>query len=164
MSARNPALWADIARDLETARSSAERAAFRVQSLSVEAQMMDAETRFDRERAVGSLVHDCYTALEAALERLIDAVDGDRPKGGDYHAQLIERAAAALAGLRPAIVSAETARDLHALRGFRHVMRHAYGGFDYARAAPNAEIAARAVPCVSEEVTAFARAMGILPN
>ena len=84
--------------------------------------MMDAEARFDRERAVGSLIHDCYTAMEAALERLIDAVDGDRPKGGDYHAQLIERAAAALAGLRPAIVSAETARDLHALRGFRHVM------------------------------------------
>jgi hypothetical protein len=108
------------------------------------------------------LFPDCCAALESVPERLIDAVDGDRPKGGDYHAQLIERATLPLARIRPAIVSAETARDLHALRGFRHVMRHAYGGFDYARAAPNAEIAARTVARVSAEVTAFARSMGIL--
>ena len=153
--AANPALWADVRRDLASARDSCSRAAARAKSLEDHGDAMDPDARFDRELAVGTLLHDCYTAMETTLERLIDAVDGDRPKGGEYHAQLIQRGATKIDGVRAAMITEATTRDLHALRSFRHAMRHAYGAFEYRRAAPNVAIATRAVPRFASEIEAF---------
>ena len=158
--AANPALWADVRRDLDAARDSCSRAASRAKSLEERGHQMDPDARFDRELAVGTLLHDCYSAMEACIERLIEAIDGDRPKGGDYHAQLIGRAAASIEGLRPAVITGETARDLNTLRSFRHAMRHAYGSFDYCRAAPNVPIAIRTVDRFDREVTGFLQGLG----
>lgn len=160
--AKNQALWADVRRDLNTAKNSCALAAGRVRSLEERGQEMDPDIRFDRELAVGTLLHDCYSAMEAAMERLVDAIDGDRPRGGDYHVQLIQRATTEIEGLRPAMISPSTAKDLQALRAFRHTMRHAYGAFDYARALPNVEIALRAVKSFGDEIASFAKAIAVV--
>ena len=160
--AGNRALWADIRRDLAGARNSSALAAERAASLAERGPEMAPDIRFDRELAVGTLLHDCYCAMEAAMERLVEAVDGDRPAGGDYHAQLIRPAEIAIEGLRPAMISATTAKDLQALRSFRHTMCHGYGSFEYARALPNVAIALRGVDSFTNEITAFCKIIAIL--
>ena len=97
------------------------------------------------------MLHNCYSAVERALERLIVAFDGGLPSGRNYHADLIERAAAPLVGVRPAVVSRRLAADLHRLRQFRHAFRNAYGDYDYTRAAENVPIAERAMTLVEIE-------------
>jgi hypothetical protein len=96
---------------------------------------MDADVRLDREIAVGQMLHNCYGAIESALERLIAAVDGTLPTGSAYYADLLRRAATPVPGVRPAMIGGELAADLDRLRRFRHAFRHAYGDYDYARAA-----------------------------
>ena len=66
-------------------------------------------------------------------------------------------------GRRPAILSAETRRDLGLLIGFRHAFRHSYGGFDYRLAQPNVAVAAAAVPRAAAEIEALGLAVGIRP-
>ena len=162
--AANQALWADVKRDLEAAKQSLLLAAERAETLKSRGNKMKPDVRFDRELAVGKLLHDCYGAMEAAMQRLVDAIDGGRPTGEDYHAQLIVRAGSVIPDLRPAMISKATAKDLQALRGFRHAVRHAYGEFDYDRAAPNVPIARRAVASFQKDITAFAKALKILPQ
>jgi hypothetical protein len=158
--ARSRALWADVARDLKTATIKFQLAESRAASLLTDT--LPADARFDRETTVAKLLHDCYGALESAIERLVKEVDGAAPSSGfNYHVELIRRAADDVEGIRPAMVSAETARDLQDLRAFHHVVRHAYSDFEYQRAAPNVAVAARVIPRLSHEIAAFAEAMGI---
>src|SRR5712692_9441884 len=98
--AGNPALWADVKRDLDIAENTCAVAVSRTKSLEDRGDKMDRDVREDRERMVGSLLHDCYSAMEGSLERLVVAIDGDRPIGTDYHAQLIQRAATEIEGVR----------------------------------------------------------------
>jgi hypothetical protein len=160
--AANPALWADILRDIEAARSNADGLAARASSLDEHGSQIAADVRLDREIAVGSMLHNCYGAMENALERLIDAVDGSRPTGAGYHAELIRRAAMPIPSIRPAIISAHLAAELHKLRSSRHAFRHAYGECDYARAAENVAIALCAVPAFDAGIRAFAISIGIV--
>jgi hypothetical protein len=71
-------------------------------------------------------LHHGYTAIEALLERVLRAVDGEAPAGRGAHVEIIEQARIAVPGLRPALVSEVTARGLHELRAFRHFVRHGY--------------------------------------
>lgn len=161
--AGNPALWADVLRDLEEAGASHAAALRRAASLAEGGARMDPDSRVDRELAVGTLLHGAYCSIERALERLVRRYDGDLPQGRDYHAELVERIAHAVAGLRPAMVSPETARDLHTLRAFRHVVRNNYGGFfDYGRAAANVEVTGRALAALRRELDAFAKESGLI--
>jgi hypothetical protein len=48
------------------------------------------------------------------------------------------------------------------LRSFHHVVRHAYGDYDYVRAAPNVGIATRAVKSALTEIEAFAKGAGLI--
>jgi hypothetical protein len=161
--AEQSTLWIDIQRDLASAELDANRAAARVRLLSNQGDRMHPDERFDRQTTVRTMLHDCYTAMETAIERLIDAIDGDRPKGSDYHIQLVVRAATPMPGIRPAIITAEAAKDLQILRGFRHVARHVYGEFDYSRAVPNVPLAVQLVAKLRSELEVFARTMGIGP-
>jgi hypothetical protein len=156
----NPALWADVQRDLAAARANVAGAVARAASLAA-GGAIDDDFRLDREIAVGSMLHNCYSAVERALERLIVAFDGGLPSGRNYHADLIERAAAPLVGVRPAVVSRRLAADLHRLRQFRHAFRNAYGDYDYTRAAENVPIAERAMTLVEIEFANFAAATGM---
>ena len=155
-----PPAWADVAEDLATAVAEAGRAAAKAATLGETA----GTAREDRELAIGKHLHDAYSAAEKALERLVELTDGSVPAGRSFHRDLIRRAAHPLDGVRPAIISAETAEAMEDLLSFRHVFRHAYGAFRYARAAPNVALAAAAIPRLRDEVTAFAAGLGLAPG
>lgn len=91
--AANPALWADIQRDLDAARTNIRNAAMRADALQAGGEL-SGDLRMDREYAIGLMLHNGYGAMECALERLVQAVDGGLPSGAAYHAELIRRAAA----------------------------------------------------------------------
>lgn len=160
--AANPALWADIQRDLAAAGKNAADLLTRAETLEGHEADLQPDVRLDRELAIGAMLHNCYGAVESALERLIEVVDGSLPTGRNYHVELIRRAAAPVAEVRPAIISPALAADLQQLRQYRHAFRHAYGSYDYARAAENVPVAARAVPLFGAEVEAFARRMALI--
>jgi hypothetical protein len=159
--ASGQAIWADVRRNLEAALKASDLAAARADSLADDDHPLPEDVRFDREIVVGKMVHDCYQAIETAIERMVIAIDQERPVGDRYHFEMLRRAATVVEGLRPAIITKSLEQDLHALRSFHHVVRHAYGDFDYVRAAPNVEIAVRAARSALTEVTAFAQAMGL---
>jgi hypothetical protein len=106
--AENRAIWGDVERDLRIAGEHAVDAERRSRDLAA-GRVEDALSRHDRELAVGVFLHHCYSALEAALDRLLRAVDGSSPEGFASHARLIEEAALEKPGLRPAILSPGTA-------------------------------------------------------
>lgn len=98
--AANPALWADVQRDLEVARKNATDLLARAEALKRGAAELPPDLRLDREIAIGVMLHNCFGAMESALERLIEAVDGSLPTGRNYHAELIRRAAAPVPEVR----------------------------------------------------------------
>ena len=53
-------------------------------------------------------------------------VDGALPSSEDWHRQLLDQMASEVAGIRPALISAETRTCLDRLRRFRHVVRNVY--------------------------------------
>ncbi len=152
--------WTDVSADLETAISAAQRAAAKAAGLPA----LDGEAREDRELAIGKLVHDACSAAEKALERLVELVDGELPKGSSFHRDLIRRAAGPVQGGRDAMITPETANALARLVAFRHVFRHIYGGFEYERAASMVPLAAATIPRLRDELTAFAAAIGLAPR
>ena len=155
-----PPAWSDIQADLAAALGEGRRAADK----AVQDSALAGLARENNQLAIGKHLHDAYCAAEKALERLVELVDGDIPKGRSFHRDLLRRAALPIEGGRPAMISAATAADLDELLGFRHVFRHAYGGFDFAKAWPNVEIAARAIPRLRDEITAFAAGLGLAPR
>ncbi|HEV7370494.1 hypothetical protein [Arenibaculum sp.] len=160
----NPAFWADIRRDLDAAARYVHAASRRARSLADGAAVLDPDIREDREAAIGLLIHNCYGAMESALERIVQAIDGGLPTGPAYHADLVRRAGTAVEGVRPAVIAAGTAQALQRLRSFRHIFRHAYDGYDYARAVENVAVAEDAVPAFRRDVSEFARKIGIAPQ
>lgn len=154
--AANPALWADVQRDLEVVHKNAAALLARAEALERHGVELPPDLRLDREIAIGVMLHNCFGAMESALERLIEAVDGSLPTGRNYHTELIRRAEASVPDIRPSIISPALAADLQRLRQYRHAFRHAYGDYDYARAAENIPVITRAVPALIAELKAFA--------
>jgi hypothetical protein len=95
-------------------------------------------------RATMALMHALqsrHTSLESALVRILDMLGEERPFGDNWHADLIKRVAASLAGKRPAILSAPLARAADETRRFRHRATHTYDDFQSVEAAPAIEAA-----------------------
>lgn len=67
-----------------------------------------------------------YNVLEKILERICHEFENHFDKRGDYHERLIQRLALALPGIRPAFIPRDGVRCVRELKGFRHVVRHAY--------------------------------------
>ncbi len=153
-----PPLWSDVLADLAAAREQTERAVVKDAGL----EGLAPDMREDRELAIGKHLHDAVSALERALERLVQDIDGDLPRGRSFHQDLLERAGRDMPGLRPAILMPGTRRDVGLLIGFRHAFRHAYGAYDYALARPNVALAGTVVPRAIGEVEAFGVAVGLV--
>lgn len=85
-----------------------------------------APTSLER-RGAGDILHDFYGAAERALERVAVEMNGGAPGGSDSHVQLLQRMARELPGVRPAVLSEPTARQLVEYLRFRHLFRHRYG-------------------------------------
>lgn len=67
-----------------------------------------------------------YGTVERMLERISEEVENHFEKRGDYHERLLQRLSLDLEGIRPAFFPQERLDDLRELKGFRHLVRHAY--------------------------------------
>ena len=67
-----------------------------------------------------------YNVLERMFERICEEFENHFEKRGDFHEKLIQRLALNLEGIRPAFIPQDRAPEVRELKGFRHVMRHAY--------------------------------------
>jgi hypothetical protein len=67
-----------------------------------------------------------YNVLERMFERLCEEFENHFEKRGDFHEKLVQRVGLDLEGIRPAFVPKERLVQVRELKGFRHLMRHAY--------------------------------------
>jgi hypothetical protein len=78
-------------------------------------------------RAAGSVLHDFYNGAERVFERVARTIERDVPDGPSWHAELLRRMALPIHGVRPAVLTPDTVRDLRDYLRFRHVFRNLYG-------------------------------------
>jgi hypothetical protein len=117
-------LRAEIASDL---------AAFDARISELRSIDLDAPTPATMAQAAVAL-HHAYGAVESALTRVARTLDGGLPEGADWHQALLDSMALHIAGLRPAVLSADTVAHARVLLAFRHFFRHAYAAtWDAAR-------------------------------
>lgn len=67
-----------------------------------------------------------YTAIEDALLRIAEVLDGSVPAGDDWHRALVEQMHLDIPEVRPPLIDDELLGHLDVLRRFRHRVRHAY--------------------------------------
>ena len=67
-----------------------------------------------------------YNVVERIFERLCEEFENHFEKRGECHEKLIQRLALDLEGIRPAFIPSDRIAEVRELKGFRHVMRHAY--------------------------------------
>ncbi len=75
--------------------------------------------------SMGYQLHNLYGAFEQLFEEVARFFENQIDEAR-YHADMIRRMQLEIQGIRPALLSAETASDLDELRRFRHLFRHAY--------------------------------------
>jgi len=78
-----------------------------------------------RARAAVAL-HHAYGAIESIMSRVSRVLEGDTPRGADWHQELLQSMGLAITGVRPPVFSAGAIAMLRHLLGFRHFFRHAY--------------------------------------
>ena len=75
--------------------------------------------------SMGYQLHNFYSAFEQLFEVVARFFENQIDEAR-YHADMLRRMQLEIEGIRPALLSAETATDLDELRRFRHLFRHAY--------------------------------------
>ena len=75
--------------------------------------------------SMGYQLHNLYGAFEQLFEEVARFFENQIDEAR-YHADTIRRMQLEIQGIRPALLSAETASGLDELRRFRHLFRHAY--------------------------------------
>ncbi len=78
-------------------------------------------------RAIGSYLHDYYSAVEKIASHVCRATGEGMPEVDNWHYQLIFNMSLELNGLRPRLFSVELLDLLNEFKGFRHVFRNVYG-------------------------------------
>lgn len=79
-----------------------------------------------------ALIESFYTGMEKALRRIASTLGG-MPSGEAWHRDLLTTMTLAIGGIRPAVLSVESARAMDAYLAFRHRFRNLYV-FDLERA------------------------------
>ncbi|MFM7269845.1 MAG: hypothetical protein ACKOZT_14905 [Cyanobium sp.] len=79
----------------------------------------------ERVDAAALRLQSLYTGIERCLLQIVRVLNGGTTEGSDWHRRLLQRLTVATES-RPALLSAESARGLADLLGFRHVVRHLY--------------------------------------
>lgn len=67
-----------------------------------------------------------YNVIEQLALRVAKAFENNIDDEYGWHMELIRRLSIEIPSVRPALFSADLVSDLQELRGFRHVVRHAY--------------------------------------
>jgi len=96
-----------------------------LQALKVEKEELDIETTHTR--TLGSIVHDLYTGVERAFQKIALELDGGLPKGERWHKDLLDHMALELKGIRPPVIDASLRDKLDEYLRFRHIFRSVYG-------------------------------------
>lgn len=78
-------------------------------------------------RILGSMLNDFCTFVENVTKTVAARIDGGVPGGDDWHKELLGQMTLAIPGLRPPLLSSDTAALLDKYRGFGHVFRNIYG-------------------------------------
>jgi hypothetical protein len=71
-------------------------------------------------------LHGFYTGVERLFELTVRDVDGATPGGSEWHTALLEQVSISAEGIRPAVISPQTASLLDEFRRFRHLVRNIY--------------------------------------
>lgn len=105
--------------------------------------------------ALALVLERSYTCLEALVERVVRALDGDVTRAQDWHRGLLESASLDIPKVRPPVLSASVpAAD--ELRRFRHFVRHAYAApLDAARVRELAGAWQAARPALASDLDRF---------
>ncbi len=78
-------------------------------------------------RAVGSILHDFYVAVENIFKYIASEVDESFPADPSWHISLLKQMSTEIKDIRPPVIKRETAQKIHPYRSFRHVFRNVYG-------------------------------------
>ncbi|MDA8144952.1 MAG: hypothetical protein M0Z27_02665 [Thermaerobacter sp.] len=110
----------------------------------------------DLVKSLALTLHHLYTGIEDALLRIAEVVDGGKPSGENWHFSLLRQMAGGIEGLRPPVLRRETLEFLDQLRGFRHLVRHAYQRhYEWRRIAENVQAAMQGWPLFREDLREF---------
>ena len=75
--------------------------------------------------ALAYTIHNLYNAMENYFLRVAKFFE-NHLEAATWHRDLVNRMAVEIEDLRPSLLSRESLRDFHELRGFRHVFRSLY--------------------------------------
>ncbi|SHI81809.1 hypothetical protein [Desulfofundulus thermosubterraneus] len=78
-------------------------------------------------RALGSILHDFYTAMEDIFELIAGDINGKIPQDSRWHKRLLHLMTLDIPKLRPAVISKELEAQLEDYLRFRNVFRNVYG-------------------------------------
>jgi len=78
-------------------------------------------------RALGSILHDFYTAIEDTFELIAGDVNGNLPQDSKWHKRLLHLMALEIPKLRPPVISKHLETRLDEYLRFRHIFRNVYG-------------------------------------
>lgn len=78
-------------------------------------------------RALGSILHDFYTAVEDIFELIAGDVNGNLPQDSRWHRRLLHLMTLDIPKLRPAVISKQLESQLDEYLRFRHIFRNVYG-------------------------------------
>ena len=101
-----------------------ERVAQRALAAWAKAKQMPEESAYLDSVALN--LHGFYSGLERLFELIARHVDGAIPGGKTWHRDLLQRMAKDMAGVRPAVLSKDTAVVLDEFRRFRYLVRNVY--------------------------------------
>jgi hypothetical protein len=73
-----------------------------------------------------AVLHSFYTGVEKVFRRIAPELNGDLPAGPAWHRVLLENMVLDLPGIRPPVLSEESARLLERYLDFRHKFRNLY--------------------------------------
>ncbi|WP_027364703.1 ribonuclease toxin HepT-like protein [Desulfotruncus alcoholivorax] len=117
-------------------------------------------------RAVGSILHDFYVAVENIFETVAREIDEALPADENWHRKLLLQMSLDIPDIRPYFITKETAAKLDEFRAFRHVFRNVYGfNLSTERIVDLLNKFPQTVGCLEREVYAFIKTMKeILPE
>ncbi len=110
---------------------------------------------YQAEMALMHAVQSGHTSLESSLLRILEMLDEERPAGRNWHADIIRRAATALPGRRPKILSNDLAKAVDETRRFRHRATHNYDSFEIADFTPTIKALHELVQKLRVEIALF---------
>lgn len=106
--------------------------------------------------SVAYQVHNFYSATEDLMKIVANAFENSITDLSQWHTQLLNRMTLEIEGVRPALLTTETAALLHELRAFRHLFRHAYSTtLDFSRVEQNVVRARQVRTLLTRDVDAF---------